>query len=65
MVNDLCRGVEEADMMAAFQGLLSMEPHVRAVAVAALPCIPLLSGGATLLTAYPLCVPEERQKVFY
>jgi len=53
MVDDLCRGVEQGDMMAAFQGLLAAEPHVRAVAVTALPRIPLLSQGMHPLPPMP------------
>ena len=48
MLDDLCQGVGEADMLAAFRGMLEAEPHVRAAAVAALPKIPLLAEGRLL-----------------
>ena len=48
MVNDLCKGLPEHDIMAAFDGLLAMEPHVRAVAVGGLPFIPNLAQGNVL-----------------
>ena len=48
MLDDLCQGVGDADMLAAFHGLLEAEPHVRAAAVAALPKIPLLAEGRLL-----------------
>lgn len=45
MVNELCKGLKGGELMSAFQGLLAMEPHVRAVAVGGLPFIPNLSEG--------------------
>lgn len=49
MLDALCKGVQEKDMLAAFQGLLQPEPHVRAAAVNALPSIPLIAAREPLL----------------
>lgn len=43
MLDSLCKGVGNADMLPAFQGLLEPEPHVRVAAVTALPFIPHLA----------------------
>ena len=47
MVGELCRGVKsKEDTMSAFQGLLAVDPHVRAVALSSIPEIPLFKQGA-------------------
>ena len=45
MVNDLCRGLHEGQIMSGFQGLLAMEPHVRNVAIGGIPFISHLAEG--------------------
>ena len=45
MVDELCRGLQEGQLMAAFQGLLALEPHVRNVAIGGIPFIPNLAEG--------------------
>lgn len=50
MVDELCRGLQEGQLMAAFQGLLAMEPHVRNVAIGGIPFIPNLAEGQSSAT---------------
>lgn len=52
MVDELCRGLQEGQLMAAFQGLLAMEPHVRNVAVGGIPFIPNLAEGKYSLSIH-------------
>ena len=47
MVAELCRGLKDDEIMAAFQGLLAVDPHVRAVALSSIPQIPLLAEGTS------------------
>lgn len=42
MLDSLCKGISDAELLPAFRGLLQAEPHVRAAAVNALAHVPLL-----------------------
>lgn len=54
MVTELCKGSKEENLVAAFSGLLEGDPHVRAVALASIPHIPLLSQGMSSSSQFPI-----------